>query len=58
MKNNRKQHAKRKIIKFIWRTAECKFIKQVYLSLYGSEINATLVKPEPESFPITSNTLP
>jgi hypothetical protein len=29
-----------------------------YLSLYGSEINATLVKPEPDSIPIISKTLP
>ena len=29
-----------------------------YLSLYGSEINATLVKPEPDSMPIISRTLP
>ena len=29
-----------------------------YLSLYGSEISATLVKPEPDNKPIISNTLP
>ena len=29
-----------------------------YLSLYGSEISATLVKPDPDNKPIISNTLP
>ena len=29
-----------------------------YLSLYGSDINATFVKPEPDSKPIISSTLP
>ena len=29
-----------------------------YLSLYGSDISATFVKPEPDSKPIISNTLP
>ena len=29
-----------------------------YLSLYGSEIKATFVNPEPESNPIISRTLP
>ena len=29
-----------------------------YLSLYGSDISATLVKPEPDRRPIISKTLP
>ena len=29
-----------------------------YLSLYGSDISATLVKPDPDNKPIISNTLP
>ena len=29
-----------------------------YLSLYGSDINATFVNPEPDSIPIISSTLP
>ena len=34
------------------------FLYTHYLSLYGSEIKATFVKPEPESMPIISRTLP
>jgi hypothetical protein len=34
------------------------FLFTFYFSLYGSEINATLVKPEPDSIPIISNTRP
>ena len=30
----------------------------VYLSLYGSEIRATFVKPDPDKRPIISRTLP
>ena len=30
----------------------------IYLSLYGSEISATFVNPEPDNKPIISNTLP
>ena len=29
-----------------------------YLCLYGSEINATLVNPDPDNNPIISRTLP
>ena len=34
------------------------FLYTHYLSLYGSEIKATLVKPEPDNIPIISRTLP
>ena len=34
------------------------FVTIDYLSLYGSEIKATFVNPEPESIPITSKTRP
>ena len=34
------------------------FLYTHYLSLYGSEIRATLVNPEPDNMPIISNTLP
>ena len=30
----------------------------IYLSLYGSDINATFVNPDPERSPIISKTLP
>ena len=34
------------------------FLYTHYLSLYGSEISATFVKPEPDNIPIISKTLP
>ena len=34
------------------------FLYTHYLSLYGSEIRATLVNPDPDNMPIISNTLP
>ena len=34
------------------------FLVNFYLSLYGSEIKATLVNPDPDNIPITSKTLP
>ena len=34
------------------------FLYTHYLSLYGSEIKATLVNPEPDNIPIISKTLP
>ena len=42
-----------------WKPDEInKLLYTNYLSLYGSEIKATLVKPDPESIPIISRTLP
>ena len=35
-----------------------KFWGIYYLSLYGSDINATLVNPDPDNIPIISSTLP
>ena len=34
------------------------FLVNYYLSLYGSEIKATFVNPDPDNMPITSNTRP
>ena len=34
------------------------FLYTHYLSLYGSEIRATFVNPDPDNIPIISNTLP
>ena len=34
------------------------FLYTHYLSLYGSDIKATLVNPEPDNIPIISKTLP
>ena len=34
------------------------FLFTHYLSLYGSDIKATLVNPEPDNIPIISKTLP
>ena len=43
----------------IWNNKEkSKFWGTDYLSLYGSDISATLVKPDPDSIPIISSTLP
>ena len=42
-----------------WNPEEIKrLLYTTYLSLYGSDIKATLVNPEPESIPIISKTLP
>ena len=55
---------KGKLIAAIRITNKCKekeiitFLVTIYLSLYGSEIKATLVNPEPDSMPIISKTLP
>jgi len=49
------------IIKIMWNAEEISkllFTSICYLSLYGSDISATLVKPEPDKRPIISNTLP
>ena len=55
---NGKDKAVTKIIKK-WNPDEIiKLLYTVYLSLYGSEIKATLVNPEPDNIPIISNTLP
>ena len=46
-------------IKIKWSVEEIRiFLVNYYLSLYGSEINATFVNPEPDNIPITSSTLP
>ena len=43
----------------IWKPEEMtRLLYTIYLSLYGSEIKATLVKPDPDSIPIISRTLP
>ena len=48
------------IIKIMCRTEEISILlfTFIYLSLYGSDISATFVKPDPESKPMISNTLP
>ena len=47
-----------KIIK-IWKVEEIIILLcTIYLSLYGSDISATLVKADPDNMPIISKTLP
>ena len=45
-------------IKPKWKVDDRAILLYIYLSLFGSEISATFVNPEPESNPITSRTLP
>ena len=42
-----------------WKQEEIKtLLYMFYLSLYGSDINATLVNPDPDNIPMISSTLP
>ena len=48
-----------KIIITIWNPKEiARLLCTNYLSLYGSDIKATFVKPEPDNMPMISSTLP
>ena len=48
------------IIKITCKTEEISILlfTSIYLSLYGSDISATFVNPEPDNKPMISKTLP